>query len=101
VVFQNLKNAYDKNDLQTVTQILSELEKGIFSDKASEINEKQELIATIHQLRFNRDKLEQALTELKQSAVYTTVCEISDWDKYFSEKKVRLQEELEILKIEN
>jgi hypothetical protein len=97
VVFQNLKNAYDKNDIQTVTQILSELEKGIFSDKTSEINKKQELIAIIHQLRIKRDELEQELTELKKSAVYTTICEISDWDKYFSEKKARLQEELDIL----
>jgi len=96
-VFQNLKNAYDKNDLETVSQILSELSQGIFSDKASKINEKQELIATIKQLRINRDKLEQKMIKLKKTSVYETIIEIFDWNIYFSEKKTRLEEELKQL----
>ena len=97
MIFQNLKNAYDKNDLQTISQILSELEKGMFSDKASEINEKQELMTTINQLRINRDKLEQELMKLRQSEVFKLIIDISDWNIYFSEKKTQLQEELESL----
>jgi len=91
IVFQNLKNAYDKNDLETVSQILSELENGMFSDKASEINEKQEMTATIKQLRINRDKIEQEIITMKQSAIYQMIIEIQDWDKYFNEKKISLE----------
>jgi len=97
IVFQNLKNAYDENDLETVSQILSELEQGLFSDKASEITEKQELIVAVRQLRINRDKLEQELIELKESSVYKTIIDISDWNNYFSEKKIQLEEELKRL----
>ena len=97
IMFQNLKNAYERNDLQTVSQILTDLEKGIFSERASEINEKQELFATITQLRANRDNLEQIVVIMKQSTTYQMIIEIQDWDKYFHEKKTRLKEELEQL----
>lgn len=94
VVFQKLKSAYDENDLQTITKILSDLEKGIFVDKATEITEKQELSMSINQLRQKRDILEQELQALKQSETYQMIANISDWNSYFSEKKKRLEDEL-------
>ena len=97
ILFQNLKNAYDKNDLDFVSQILSELEDGMFSDKAYEINEKQELTSTIKRLRINRDELERELIKLKQSEVYKLIIKVIDWNSYFSDKKIRMQEELERL----
>jgi len=97
IVFQNLKSAYDKNDLETVSQILYDLEQGMFSGKVSEISEKQELIAAVKQLRINRDKLELNLIKLKESSIYKTIIEIFDWNNYFSEKRIRLGKELERL----
>ena len=94
VVFQKLKSAYDENDLQTITEILSNLEKGIFVDKATEISEKQKLSMIINQLRQKRDILEQELQTLKQSETYQIIVNISDWDTYFLEKRKRLEEEL-------
>jgi hypothetical protein len=100
-IFQKLKDAYDTNDLQMVSQILSDLEKGIFTDKASEISEKQKLSSTIMQLRTNRDKMEEQLNLLKQSETYQTVLKIEDWDSYFIDLKEKLEEEYRSLSDRN
>jgi hypothetical protein len=100
-VFQRLKNAYEVNDLDAVTQILSDLEKGIFTDKTTNVSEKQKLNVILSQLRINRDDLEKQLIALKESETYQTILKIEDWDVYFAEMKVRLQKELVILSKES
>jgi hypothetical protein len=94
-MFQRLKNAYDKNDLDAVTQILSDLEKGIFTDKTTNVSEKQKLNAIVSQLRINRDELEKQLIALKESETYQTILKIEDWDAHFAEMKGKLQRELD------
>jgi len=100
-IFQRLKTAYEENDLQAVSEILTNLEKGIFIDKATDINEKQKLAITISQLRHSRDILEQELVALKQSETYQTIIGIANWDKYFAEQKAKLKKILEELEKES
>ncbi|MDO9153001.1 MAG: phospholipase D-like domain-containing protein [Paludibacter sp.] len=92
--FRELQKAYETNDLERVSEILSNLEKGFFTNKSEKENEKKELIATLNQLRTKRDELEKALVNLKTSETYKTVSEISDWDAYFENIKRQLEEEI-------
>ncbi|OAV65507.1 DnaJ domain protein [Bacteroidales bacterium Barb4] len=92
-VFRTLKEAYDTNDLEKVTEILANLEQGIFAAKSTEINEKKELLVTVAYLRQRRDELEQELIDLKASEIYQTVSQIEDWDAYFRQRKEWLERE--------
>lgn len=92
-VFRTLKEAYDTNDLEKVTEILANLEQGVFAAKSTEINEKKELLVTVACLRQRRDELEQELIDLKASEIYQTVSQIEDWDAYFRQMKERLERE--------
>ncbi|MDR1897517.1 MAG: phospholipase D-like domain-containing protein [Prevotellaceae bacterium] len=99
-LFQNLKKAYDDNDLSAVTKILSDLENGIFTTKTASVGEKQKLNTIVIQLRINRDKLEEELITLKKSEVYQTILTIEDWNLYFTDMKEKLQKELDELQKE-
>jgi len=96
-IFMNLKNAYDRNDLDAVSQILSVLETGMFSEYTYDLNEKQKLVVIVNQLRNKRNNLEKEIVKIKKSYTYQIVINISVWDDYFAEKKARLKEELERL----
>jgi len=97
-IFISLKNAYDNNDLHKVDNILSNLKKGKFVNKSSEINEKDTLHITIINLREKRDYLENRLISLKQMKTFQTIIEISDWAEYFEKVKKDLIKELNYLK---
>ena len=94
-MFLNLKYAYDRNDLDAVSQILSVLETGMFSEYTYDLNEKQKLVVIVKQLRNKRNNLEKEIVKIKQSATYQIVINISVWDDYFAEKKAHLKEELD------
>ncbi len=93
--FRELRNAYELNDIEKVNEILLNLEKGIFTNKSNQINEKLELTINLNQLRIKRDKVEKDLKELKLSDVYKTVASIDNWDKYFSSCKMTFTKEIE------
>jgi len=92
--FRELQKAYETNDIERVSEILSKLEKGFFTNKSEKENEKNELFATLNQLRTKRDELEKILLNLKTSETYKTVSEISDWDSYFKDIKTKLEEDI-------
>jgi hypothetical protein len=92
-----LKDAYDHNDLQKVTEILTNLERGIFTARSAEVSEKTTLRARIIQLRRRREEVERALVALKQSDTYQNVSKIDNWDEYFAATKERLEKEWEKL----
>jgi len=92
--FRELQKAYETNDLERVSEILSNLEKGFFTNKSEKENEKKELLAALNLLRTKRDELENILVNLKTSETYRTVSEISDWDTYFENIKRQLEEEI-------
>jgi len=97
--FRELQKAYETNDIERVSEILSNLEKGFFTNKSEKENEKKELLAALNQLRTKRDELENTLVNLKTSETYKTVSEISDWDAYFENIKRQLKEEIGVMKV--
>lgn len=97
--FRELQKAYETNDIERVSEILSNLEKGFFSNKSENENEKKELLAALNQLRTKRDELENTLVNLKTSETYKTVSEIRDWDTYFKNIKRQLEEEIVGMKV--
>lgn len=97
--FRELQKAYETNNIERVSEILSNLEKGFFTNKSGKESEKKELLATLNQLRTKRDQLENTLVSMKTSETYKTVSEISNWDDYFENIKQQLEEEIGRMKV--
>lgn len=100
-IFIDLKTAYESNDLNKVTEILYDLEKGNFFKSMSDtIAEKDLLIVAIAKLRIKIERLECEITTIKLSETYKTISEIINWDDYFKKTKELLVQELHELKEE-
>ncbi len=98
IVFRELQEAYEKNDLKKVREILEMLEKGdMFIPKSEGINEKVRLKAEVIKLRKKYNDLKAELSKLKESETYQTIASIMDWDEYFKETKQKLTKELKTL----
>lgn len=93
-IFKELAEAYKRNDLAKVKDILTNLEKGIFLNNADITNEKEKLLILVRQLRIKRDHMEEELDELRKSETYKTVSSIDDWDEYFKNLKEKLSNQL-------
>ena len=93
-IFRELNNAYTKNDLQKVNEILAHLEQGIFKSNAEKVTEKDKLKIIVKKLRIKLTTLEQLINQLKQSETYRTVSTISDWKIYFQGIREQLQSEI-------
>lgn len=98
-VFNDLKQAYDLNDIKKVNEILKNLEKGIFKSNSEKISEKEKLLLIVTQLKIKLEELENNLNKLKNNETYITVTKIENLDKYFSETKEKIL--LELKKLEN
>ena len=97
-VFRELQEAYEKNDLKKVSEILATLEKGeIFVPKSEGINEKTKLKAEVIKLRKKLNDLKKELNELKTTETYQTIVKIDDWEEYFKVTKQKLTKELNTL----
>jgi hypothetical protein len=100
-IMKELADAKDKNDLQRVSEILANLEKGTLStSKGDKLADKDKLRATINRLRGKVKILETEIITIKQSGTFTTIINIDDWDDYFNRIKGKLQQELEELQLE-
>jgi len=96
-IFIELKDAYDRNDLNQVKNILSDLEKGLFLSGDKDINEREYLLSLFENLRFKVRKMENEINDLKNDKTYLLILSIKDWDDYFSSIKKKLEEELSAL----
>lgn len=97
-IFMELKEAYEKNDLQRVSEILDGLQKGTaFTSKADTANEKETLIAELERLRQKLHDLNVTIDTIKESEAFKTINSISDWDEYFAKTKEQLREQLNTL----
>jgi hypothetical protein len=95
-IFNELSNAYKKNDLIRVKEILDMLEKGkLFILNSTVITEKDQLQSKRTELRFECDTVIMQFEELKTSEIYRTIIGIQNWDNYFEEKKNVLRSEIE------
>jgi hypothetical protein len=95
-IFNDLKIAYDHNDLEKVNEILNNLEKGYFTP-SSDTDEKEQLRAIISKLHRRREEISTILNELKASETYMTISGIENWTDYFEKIKMKLQNELKTL----
>ena len=94
-IFMELNEAYEKNDLQRVAEILESLQQGkAFTSKADTANEKLALQIEIERLRKSVQDLNNAITTIKTSEPFEKITNIEDWDEYFAQTKQQLQEQL-------
>ena len=100
-IFIELKKAYDEHDLEKVNQLLHDLENGKkFVSQADSISEKEKLKITLEKLKQKLKGIENEIISLKETEIFTTINNITNWDNYFTETKTQLEEELQILKVE-
>lgn len=94
-IFMELNEAYEKNDLQRVAEILESLQQGkAFTSKADTTNEKLALQIEIERLRKSLQDLNNAISTIKTSEPFEKITNIKDWDEYFAQTKQQLQEQL-------
>lgn len=99
--FNELKAAYDANDIKKVNEIYEELKNGNFYKTNSEtVNEKAALKSSISKLKRKIEQLKTTIIEIKESDTYQKIKDIDDWDEYFTNLKEQLSAELERLKEE-
>lgn len=96
-IFVQLNEAYRKNDLNEVKEILAELKQGIFKPRSETVSEADQLKVIIKSLRTKIEKVEQEIFFIKESDDYQSISSIDDWDAYFEETKAQLIEEIEFL----
>lgn len=94
-IFAELSNAYEKNDLLKIREILENLENGnFFIAKSDAINEKELLKTEIEKLRLRIKELKDQIQIIIESPTYETIISISNWDEYFSNAKKELSSQL-------
>ncbi|MEI6879931.1 MAG: phospholipase D-like domain-containing protein [Bacteroidota bacterium] len=98
-IFIELRAAYEANDLNTVTDILYNLEKGIyFKSKSDTLLEKDKLKSAILKLKTQIKTLEIEINTIKENETYKIINSISNLDEYFIKTKESLLFELDDLK---
>lgn len=94
-IFMELSNAYEKNDLKKVSEILIDLQQNrTFESKADTANEKTSLLKELDYLRKRLKVLKKKIYTIKTSETFKTISRIKSWDKYFAFKKKQLQDQL-------
>lgn len=95
-VFNDLKEAYDNNNLAKVNLILKDLEKGIFKSQGETVSEKDKLIAIKNELESKRNQIEIEIVQLKESKTFTALTTIDNFENHFEELEVKFRSVLEI-----
>jgi hypothetical protein len=101
-IFKELNEANSKNDLEKVSEILANLERGILSTiNGDKLSDKENLKKTIKNLQRKIKKLESEIQFIKQNEAYIIVKNIENIEIYFAETKEKLLNELLVLQHEN
>lgn len=94
-LFSELNDAYERNDLKSVREILENLEKGnAFVSESESISEKSMMKAQIEKLKLRLKELKKQLEAIKESEIYKIICSIDNWDSYFIKIKQELFEQI-------
>lgn len=97
--FIALQQAYEKNDVKRVIEILDALEKGIaFGSHAETISEAERLQSWVEELRRKVEALLEVLWLIKGSDTYRTISAIENMDMYFRTQKEALSAQLTQIK---
>lgn len=94
-IFVQLQEAYSKNNLKKVREILSNLEKGIYEiDEEIKVSKKAILLEQLNYLKLRLEELHQILSTIRNDKIYKEVISINDMEEYFEQEKERLENEL-------
>jgi hypothetical protein len=92
-MFHNLKDAYERNDIDSIRDILNNLENGGIYLKSNSTTELDKLLSILEKLKITLKKLNNELYLIKNSEIYFQIKDIVDWDEYFnSQRKVLFQQ---------
>lgn len=97
-IFNELRQAYEENDLAKVQELLAQLEQGIFKPQSKTVSQADKLRAIKQQMTGKLQRILTAINDIKKSPSYQEIMEIDDWDTYFAEQKSLLMQEKERLK---
>ena len=101
-IFIELNEAYEKNDLERVAEILLSLENGIlFTSRVDVANEKQTLKVELERLRIRLNEIKSEINYIKATETYVKVTSIENWDAYFENTKQELNAQLKELENRN
>ena len=76
-IFVELQDAYSKNDLKRVSEILEKLEKGIYDiDETVKISKREQLIERLNYLKGKINELNQQIQALKKDKTYRNIFSI-------------------------
>ena len=96
-MFKILNEANSKNDLKTVSKILSNLENGIFDfqQEGDALSSKREVLeARLAYLKEKLEVLRSDLIGLRTDKTYRQVIDIQDFESFYKREEERLNAEL-------
>ena len=96
-VFNELTNAFKKNDIAKVKLIYNELKLGNHITNLDSESELELLRAKYESLKDKLFNLITQIKEIKLSQEYQTIEHLDNWDIYFEEQKAELEKEYEML----
>ena len=100
-LFVQLQAAYRNNDLGGVRAIHAAVREGhLFVDRSMTLTETESLGHAITVLRRDLDQLAAQIHQLRRSDTYRTLKDLTDWDAYFAEQRVALEQAIEQLEAE-
>ena len=100
-IMKDLNEANVQNDLKRVSEILSNLENGIFeSEDNMNNNSKEKLLERLEYLKQKRSELQVQLEQISNDKSYRDIVSIKDLDKFYQEEQERLENELNNIKNE-
>lgn len=98
-IFKKLNEANEQNDLHTVSQILENLENGIyeFNGESLTSSNREFLESRIIYLQQKLDTLNKSINQLRLDKTYRQVLNIKDFDVFYYDEEIRLTKELKNL----
>ena len=100
-LFVQLQAAYRNNDLGGVRAIHAAVREGhLFVDRSLTLTEAESLGHAITVLRRDLDQLAAQVHQLRRAETYRTLKDLTDWDAYFAEQRVALEQAIEQLEAE-
>jgi len=97
-VFSELTNAFKVNDITKVRYIWNELKLGNPLTNIEEFDKLEHLRAKLETLKMKYNYLFNELSLIKASTTYKKIISIDDWNEYFENQKILLQQEYSELK---
>jgi len=96
-VFVELNEAYKANDLEKVKEIADQLKSGFMLFKSEGITELKKLESTVKNLTQKYQGWLDKIEDLQKMPTYRTIDNIENWDTYFNDTKIVLENQLERL----